>query len=412
MLKKFLAISLMAMTGLAATACGPRTESQALSVWVMGEAGQQLQTLLEQFQKENPGITVDVQGIPWGQAHEKLMTAAAGGTLPDVFQVGTTWMSQFSALDVFEPLNDRIQNSQVVSEDKFFHGSWVTNVFNGQVQGLPWYADTRILFYRQDLVEAAGYRKIPEDWYAFQELGNKLIQKDASGQTTRYGMDVRAAGIFFFLASLWQNGASVLNEQMQPALNTAEAIQAIEYYQAFFTEGIAPLIGQQGTELIKNFEAGQVCMFAGGPWTVEEIHRYAPDVASKLGTSMLPGKKQRTSFIGGSNMVIYKGSKHKDQAWKFLEYLSRPEVQMRWYQIAKALPANLETWEDEQLQQDPVLRTFGEQMRDAQSPPNIPQWEEISGEILLQLEKLIYQKITVRDFADSVDRKIVQILAR
>src|SRR6185437_5979075 len=106
---------------------------------------------------------VDVQQLPWTAAHEKLLTAFAGDATPDVAQLGNTWIPEFAALGALHPLDASIAGSSVDPHD-FFAGIWDTNVVDTRVYGVPWYVDTRLLFYRRDLLEAAGIADAPRSW--------------------------------------------------------------------------------------------------------------------------------------------------------------------------------------------------------------------------------------------------------
>ncbi|MBP1654065.1 MAG: extracellular solute-binding protein, partial [Bacteroidetes bacterium] len=67
--------------------------------WAMGNEGQNVKKLLPEFERRNPGVEVELQVIPWTAAHEKLLTAYAGSSLPDVWQLGNTWVPEFELLD-------------------------------------------------------------------------------------------------------------------------------------------------------------------------------------------------------------------------------------------------------------------------------------------------------------------------
>ncbi len=79
-----------------------------LRFWAMGREGEVVQELIDDFERENPGVRVIVQQIPWGAAHEKLLTAYVGRSTPDLAQLGNTWISEFVALQAIEPLDRRL----------------------------------------------------------------------------------------------------------------------------------------------------------------------------------------------------------------------------------------------------------------------------------------------------------------
>ena len=135
-----------------------------LTVWAMGAEAQKIGEMTARFEQVNPDIRVTVQAIPWSAAHDKIITAVAGGTGPDVAQMGTTWMAEFGSIGVFEELSVYLSKSRVVSRNDFFAGSYGTCVVGGKVYGVPWYVDTRALFYRTDLLAQKGFKEPPQTW--------------------------------------------------------------------------------------------------------------------------------------------------------------------------------------------------------------------------------------------------------
>ncbi len=101
---------------LAAAACARvRRESRPVRFWGLGREGEVVKELLPAFHARHPGVTVEVQQIPWTAAHEKLLTAFVGESLPDVAQIGNTWLPEFRTLGALEDLGPRVARSSVVA---------------------------------------------------------------------------------------------------------------------------------------------------------------------------------------------------------------------------------------------------------------------------------------------------------
>ena len=132
-----------------------------LRLWAMGREGEVVGALLADFYRAHPQITVRVDTLPWSAAHEKLLTAFAGDATPDLAQLGNSWMPEFAALGALVPLDAFVAATPALQPADWFGGSWQTNVVGGQLLGLPWYVDTRLLFYRRDLFERAGFAQPP-----------------------------------------------------------------------------------------------------------------------------------------------------------------------------------------------------------------------------------------------------------
>src|SRR5688500_3559899 len=138
--------------------------AQVVRFWAVGREGEVAAELIKGFRREHPDIEVEVQKLPWTAAHEKLLTAYAGETLPDLCQLGNTWVPEFAALDALEPLDSFTSSSGEVALADYFEGFLNANRIGDRLYGIPWYVDTRLLFYRRDLLQQAGFYAPPARW--------------------------------------------------------------------------------------------------------------------------------------------------------------------------------------------------------------------------------------------------------
>src|SRR5438309_2185514 len=132
-----------AVLALAFLGCGGESSSTTtVEFWAMGREGEVVQQLVPEFERRTPGIHVRVQQIPWSAAHEKLLTAYVGDAMPDVFQVGNTWIPEFVALDALERLDERIAHSSMIHAADYFSGILDTNLIDAGgdpgTYGVPW----------------------------------------------------------------------------------------------------------------------------------------------------------------------------------------------------------------------------------------------------------------------------------
>ncbi|MFR7426613.1 MAG: extracellular solute-binding protein [Bifidobacterium pullorum] len=126
-----------------------------LRVWAMGNEGDLLGDFVDGFKEENPDVNITVTAIPWASAHDKIQTAIAAGTVPDVIQMGTTWMADFA--DAFAPVPENFDLSD------FSAGPLEAGQVDGEQLGVPWYVDSHVLYYRTDIAAQAGWDHAPGD---------------------------------------------------------------------------------------------------------------------------------------------------------------------------------------------------------------------------------------------------------
>jgi len=368
----------------------------SIEVWAMGTEGEALGAFAEGFTEENPDVEVNVTAVPWDAAHDKIATAIAGGQTPDVSMIGTTWMGEFAATGALDPTPDLIDSAG------FYEGAWETTNVGGTNYGVPWYVETRVLYYRTDLIPEA-----PTDWEGLTSAAQAAMDAGAT-----YGINLQPGqtGAWqTFMPFAWQAGAELVNEDATEfTLDTPEMVEALTAYQSFFTEGLAPTDLPQGS-LEPDFMAGKIASFVSGPWHVGILEDLDAAGMENVALAPLPAGEQEASFIGGANLAVFQDTDNRDAAWKFVEWLSRPEVQVAWFQEVKDLPSVASAWEDPAIADDPYLTVFGQQLETAVAPPSIPTWEEVASVIDTELERLCKSGADPQEVATTIQEQATSI---
>ena len=359
--------------------------SGEVTVWAMGAEGASLKVLADTFMAEHPDVTVTVTEVPFDAAHDRIVSAIAGEEGPDVTQIGTTWMGEFATLGGLDPTPSNFDAST------FFEGAWNTTVVDGISYGVPWYVETRLVYYRTDLAEEGGVTEPPATW---DEL--KALAEGIQGAGAEYGINLQPGGQGSwqtFMPFFWQAGGEIMDADGAAfTLDGEPCVTALTYYDSFFEEGLSataagdvPLEGQ--------FANGDVGAFISGPWMVGSVTDAGADPETWT-VAHQPTEEAGTSFVGGSNLGVLADSDNKAAGWAFIEYLSQPEVQVTWYETISDLPAVQAAWDDEAMSGDELLTTFGDQLADAKAPPAIATWEEVASEI-----DAIIEQVTVGDMS-------------
>ncbi|HWU46132.1 MAG TPA: sugar ABC transporter substrate-binding protein [Humibacter sp.] len=367
-----------------------------VTMWAMGTEGELLQGFVSTFEKSNPGVKVNVTAIPWGSAYSKFQTAIAAGNTPDIAMMGTTWMPDFANAFSAVPTN--------FGTTDFFPGAVDSTKVGGHVTGVPWYVDTRVLYYRTDLAAKAGWTNAPTSWDQLKQLASDLKSKAGA----KYGFNM-PAGDGSFQSTLWMpwsNGAD-LTTSSKWTLDTPAMVKAYEYYESFFKEGLAdatPSTSAGSQEA--NFVNGSVPMFVDGPYELGQLAKIGgKGFVDKYATAPLPTQKSSTSFTGGSDLVVFDKSKNKNAAWKLAQWLSKPDVQADWYKLSGDLPAVQSAWQTSALSSDKKLAVFGEQLKTAKAPPSITSWVQVSAAADAALETIRRGTATVPDAFKNLQSK-------
>lgn len=394
--------------------CTTRDESrQTLEFWGLGREGEVVAELVPEFERLHPGIRVRVQQIPWSAAHEKLLTAFVGEATPDVAQMGNTWVPEFAAVRALEDLAPFVAQSTIDPRD-YFPGIWATNVVGGTLYGIPWYVDTRVLFYRSDILASVGYPQGPKTWAEWTDALEKIrTQKRAPFgillPTNEYEPPVILA---------LSNGSTILTRDgTRGAFRQPAFAQAFDFYIDMFRRGYAPSVSNaQIANLYQSFAQGEFAMFISGPWNVGELRRrLPPELQDKWATAPMPARDASgpgISTAGGGSLVIFRASQQKEAARKFIEFLSEPAQQVRFFELTGDLPARRSAWQAPALAAEPRFPAFRTQLESVRPVPQVPEWEQIATAIYDRGEAAARGTIDVRTAVTQLDARANELLEK
>lgn len=377
-----LAVSLVAMLG----ACSSGDEAggdgkgsdKTLEVWTMSGA---LDDFVTEFENEE-GVTVKVQTIPWANAHDKLLTAVASGKGPDVLQIGTTWVAEFAEAGTFLDLTEYLDDYENLGSDNFYEGAIGTTTFEDKTIAIPWYVDTRLVFYRTDILGEVGYPEGPETWDDMIDASRKLAAR-GDGE---YAIDMPKSDPQFPFMLAWQQGWDYEVGKGSANFDSPAFKEAVELHHLFYDEKLSQM--EKGKEFFQSFADGSKPMFFSGPWDIGTIKDRAPEIEGKWDVHVMPKAENNKSMMGGAHFSVFHNSDKKDLALDFINWMADPETQVKWYETNSELPANMAAWENPALSDDPMVSTFGEQLESTQPLPLIPEFERLGQELITQLEEI------------------------
>lgn len=382
----------------------------------MGAEAEYVIKLVPEFERLNPGIKVKVQQIPWTAAQEKLVTAFASDNTPDACQLGNTWVPQFAALNAIVSLNKLVSNSDLINKERYFEGIWETNVIDGKVFGIPWYMDTRVIYYREDVFEKVGYNEPPKNWNELFDLSKKI--KSLHPNEEKYAIYLPTNEWAPFVMFGMEAGSSLLkNENTLGNFSSKEFTTAFKYLVEFHKQNLAPVGISQVTNVYQAFAEEYFTMYISGPWNIPEFKKWMKDdLADKWMTAPMPGYSidyPGVSLAGGSSLVIFENSKYKKEVWKFFEFLSQVKTQIEFYTMLNNLPSVKEAWENPIFKNDPYMQAFYKQFTNVRATPKIPEWEQIAFSKVQQYAELaVRNAMSVEDALKNLDKDVNRILEK
>lgn len=386
---------------------------EVVRFWAMGYEGEVVAQLLPEFERRNPGIKVDLQQLPWLSAHEKLLTGFAGDALPDVVPLGNTWIPEFAALDALEPLGPFIARTPSLETTDYFPGPWDSGVVGGNVYAVPWYVETRLPFYRTDLLKKAGINAPPKSWDEWR-TAMAAIKREVGPDNYAILLPLNEFEPLLNLA-IQEPEPLLRDDGRYGNFRSTGFRHALGFYKEMFDKDWAPLATNvQISNVWDELGNGFFSFYISGPWNIAKFkERLPPDQQDDWMTMPLPGPNGAgASVAGGTSLVIFRQSRHKEAAWKLIEYLSEPETQARFHALTGNLPPRRSPWRTPALGNDPHARAFRIQLERAVSTPKVPEWERIATEMRLVGEQVANGRMTVDEAAVELDRRADRILEK
>ena len=401
-----------AALGASTVAC-TRGDERTIRFWAMGREGEVAAELLDSFEREHPGVHVRIEQLPWTAAHEKLLTAFAGNATPDVAQLGNTWLPEFVALNAIEPLDELVQASPDIDAQDYFPGIWETNRVDGRLFGVPWYVDTRLLFYRRDLLAQAGFAAPPQTWDEWLQM---LTAVKRQVGPSRYAILLPLNEYDPLVALALQQSEPLLRDDGRFGnFRSAGFRRTWQFYLSMFERRLAPASSaNEIANLWHEFARGFFSFYISGPWQIGEFkRRLPPELQSAWATAPLPGPLgPGASIAGGSSLAVFRRSSNKAAAWKLVQFLSRPAVQQRFHAITGNLPPRRSAWSHAALAQDPPTLAFRDQLERVRPVPKVPEWERIATELRVVTESVVRGELSAERGLEELDLRADRILEK
>jgi multiple sugar transport system substrate-binding protein len=374
---------------------GTSLAADPLTVWIMGDSGTGFSQLVAPFTAET-GVAVEVVPIPWDAVDQKLTTAVASGQGPDLMQIGLSKLRTFADAGALLPLDDKLAAYPGLAPENFADGvAGRATAVAGSIVSVPWISDTRVLFYRKDILEAAGIANPPATWDQLRADARTLAGR-GEGQ---YGYYIPQWDSALPVVMTWDQGGDIIDAQGNVDFNTPAFAAAVELYAGLHADGSVPRNGD--FDQTQGFISGIAPMLVSGPYLAKAIAGSAPELDGKWGVTTLPKGAAGTSLFAGSNMGVWFNTDQPDAALELLEFLSRPATQVEWFKLNGELPTVKAALTDPALAADPLVQVYAAQLLDAKVLPMVSNWDSgVGADLLKALNSIV---LTGADRASTLE---------
>lgn len=296
--------------------------------------------VVRHFEKERPEIKINLLSVPGARHSEKLKTMIAGNTPPDVTEIRNLEFPAFAEKGILLDLSPYLQKEPKGFLDDFNPIAVNLSSYKKKIYGFTYGVECVFLFYNQDLFDKSGVKYPDESWTWTDLLKacEKLTRR--SGQNSQFGIWPPSAGWEGFAPLVWQNGGKVFDDVENPTkclINQPAAVEALQFlvdirrkyhYAPTTSEG-----ADQGR--IEMFMSGRIGMIFDGPWQLPEFRK----LKFRWDVAVLPKQKYRATWAGSSCYSVIKGSKHPDEAYEFIKFLTNTENQRIFAKVGFSVPS-------------------------------------------------------------------------
>jgi multiple sugar transport system substrate-binding protein len=311
------------------------------------------QGIVKDFEAQNPGIRINViEGPNAANAVEDLYTSAflLGGSPYDLINMDVIWTSKFAAAGWLLDISDRV----TAEELKAFSSQDVEGGrYQGKLYRLPIRSDVGMLYYREDLLKAAGFEP-PETFQDLLKISKSLQQQDKTDWGFLWQGRQYEGLVTTFVEVLEGAGGFWINpDTLEVGLDRPESLKAIQFLRSTLQEGVSPpgvtTYIEEDTRRI--FQSGKAAFLRSWPYVWPLANEDTSQIKGKIGIKPMvhvPGKTAG-ACLGGWGLGIAKSTKHPEEAWKAIQYLTNRDAQRRFILQAGYVPSRRELFTDPEI---------------------------------------------------------------
>lgn len=334
--------------------------------FTQGPRAEYMERMAEEFEAEHPDVDIRIETFSWGEFQTKWTTGLAAGQVPDLSTAQPNQVVEMINVGALAPLDGVID---AVGRDRFSEAALREGTLDGVSYSMPLYSHAQVMWYRTDLLEAAGL-EVPQTWDELKEAAVALTA--APGQ---YGLSVpmgtndlmSARFLNFYLQSA---GESLLDEDGRANLTSDAAIDGIEYWVDLYDQTSPEgSVNYNVLDQATLFYQGKTAFDFNSGFQISGVAGTSPQLEDAIAAAPLPRLDADDELYGGetSNIaaVVWDRSDVKEEAAAFLEFLYQDEDYIEFLHSVPGgmLPALSDIAENEAYLDDATLQRHADSVQ-------------------------------------------------
>jgi multiple sugar transport system substrate-binding protein len=366
------------------------------------------------FEKENPNIQIEGITIPVGQYFDKMIAEIQAGTPADLVMLRGDNYHQFVGMDALEPLDRWMDKTDI--KKAYYPEQDTFAVIGGKTYGLLVLNRTLQLLYNKALLKDAGI-SLPKTQEEFLEAAKKLTVRDASGNVVRYGtalMTTNERDLYEFLLLFVVGYGGNFAKDGKPTATDPRVLEGVKLYKRIFDAGVIPK-GMNRNQFRQLFWEGKVAMYPEGSWQWAAIQKANPTILKDVDFAPVPWPNRMSTGGAQNFLAIPRQARHKEEAWKYLELISRPEWQRRYAELAQSIPGRQGRIDAAFLAKYPWFKAFleGQKSVSPVSPPGLELVNEEFQKIILdKVSEVLFRNRPVDQAMAEAQQDLERLVAR
>lgn len=380
--------------------CGKSADEKVtITFWstTEGKETEFFEKRIQSFEKEHPGIRVNMVHVPFGVSSNQYKTAILGDETVDAFRADNSWIPEYAELDILYPLNELATQEDLST---YVESALQSTKYKEKVYGLPSVIEAPALMYNKRLLKEAGYDKAPATMDEMLEMAEAITDGD------QYGIYLHDDS-YFAMPYLWAFGGGTITDDRKIEIASPNSVKAFEFMRKLKEEGVTqpyPTFEDGYNVMMRDFKEGKTAMIINGPWAVSDVLS-APEFrkSENLGIAPIPkGPGGQGSPVGGHSLVISKYSKHPKETYELISYLTNAESETLQAKELKTLPTQSAAYQDESLKSDPIVQSFKAQLDAAKARPSIPEGAQMFGDFTPNLADILLGNQSAQEGAQRI----------
>jgi multiple sugar transport system substrate-binding protein len=380
-----------------------------------GYRGELFDSIVKEWIRSNPMINVKLEygGSLWTM-RDKLLTAIAGGSAPDLAEIDSYWTPIFAEPGSLVKLEPYMVADAKYNKADLQKPSLMSTQYLGESYSIPFNLSTIVLYYNKSLYETAGMDKetAPKDWEDLLAFAKKLtVDKNGDGNPDQRGLvfplKANFGAIWYWLAFFWQQEGKLFNDALNAgAFNSDAGVAATEFWKRLVKEQVLSLSAG-----FADFAAELAAMELSSS---SVLGSYRDNMGNnRVGLSALPKGKVNATVTGGGNLAMFSVCPDYEAGWSFLSWLGSTDVNKRWALATGAIPVrksviNEPEYKDYTLM-DPKGNIMISTLEYAHIRPNIPEYGDASRIIAVAVEDALFNDKDPKPLLNKAKQEVDQL---